>query len=297
MAIKTHMVVDRHDNAEPNEPGGGQTASLSESTPSRRHARSTRWPARVFREKVRPIFSRRLSKLAATVVPHLYMAYMRFVWATSRIEGRDFVAVNDIRVQHNGVVCVLWHEEVMTVAFGYAYIGLRPHTLASLGESGELIARMLALCGFVVFRGGSTTGRARRREGTLEELIEHMRTHDGVLYGLTVDGSRGPPYRMKTGSLVIARECRRPIVLVRTWYKRCVRLATWDRMAVPLPFNVIRYYYRGPYVVPDSANTESGLGEFRRQIENDLIDLAAQSYDDMGQVRPDNLVKREGPSG
>jgi lysophospholipid acyltransferase (LPLAT)-like uncharacterized protein len=101
---------------------------------------------------------------------------------------------------------------------------------------------------------------------------------------------------MKTGGVVIARECERPIALVRTWYKRCIRLRTWDRMAVPLPFNVIRYYVRGPYFVPESARSNAGLEEFRKRLEDDLIDLAAESYRDMGQALPDNLVKREAPA-
>ena len=263
----------------------------------RARKRSQSWPARMFRRKVRPIFSRRLSRLAAVVVPYLYIAYMRLVWATSRVDPGNFLALKDVIIAHNGAVGLLWHEEVMTVAFGYYYLGFRPHTLASLGDSGELITRILRLCGFVVFRGGSTTGSSRRRAGALQEMIEHMRTHDRVIYGLTVDGSKGPAYRLKTGGLIIARECGRPVILARTWYKRCLRLPTWDRMAIPLPFNVIRYYLRGPYIVPESAQTQDGLEKFRLEMENGLIDLAAQSYDDMGQSRPANLVKRQDGSG
>ena len=259
----------------------------------RRRRRSRHWLARGYRKHVRRLFSRPLSRLAALVVPYLYVGYMRLVWATSRIEGgAEFTELIRMAERHDGVVALLWHEEVMTVAFGYPYLGVRGHTLASLGESGELIARMLKLCGYVVFRGGSTSGTTRRREGTLLEMIEHMRTTREVTYGLTVDGSKGPPYRMKTGGIVIARECGKPIALVRTWYKRCLRLHTWDRMAVPLPFNVIRYYIRGPYFVPESARTEEGLARFRIELENDLIDLAARSYDDMGQPRPARLAKR-----
>ena len=269
----------------------------SSAPPPRRRRTRRRGPlAQFFRSRLRPIFSRRLAALAAAIVPRLYMFYMRLVWATSRVDGRDFLRLKEIIADHNGAVGLLWHEEVMTVAFGYYYLGFRPHTLASIGESGELIARMLALCGFVVFRGGSTTGRSRRREGTLEEMIEHMRTHDQVIYGLTVDGSKGPPYRMKTGGIIIARECGKPVILARTWYKRCLRLPTWDRMALPLPFNVIRYYLRGPYAVPDNARSDAGLEAFRLRVENDLIDLAAQSYDDMGQERPANLTKRATPT-
>jgi lysophospholipid acyltransferase (LPLAT)-like uncharacterized protein len=246
-----------------------------------------------YRRTIRPLFSKRLSRFAAWIMPYVYLFYMRFVWATSRLEGSEDFVLNDIANAHDGAIALLWHEEVFTVAFGYPYIGIRGHTLASLGESGEVITRMLKLCGYVVFRGGSSSGKARRRTDVLGEMITHMKTTSGVIYGLTVDGSKGPAYRMKMGGVLIARECGKPLALVRTWYKRSVRLRTWDRMAVPLPFNVIKYYLRGPYFVPADANTDAGLARFRLQLENDLIDLAAQSYDDMGQRRPANLVKRE----
>lgn len=252
--------------------------------------------ARFFRERVRPIFSRRLAALAAAVAPHIYVAYMRFVWATSRIVGAEEFRrqVQETVERHDGAVGILWHEEVMTVAWGYSWVGCACHTLASLGESGEVIARMLRMLGFTVFRGGSTTGRSRRREGAMRDMIEHMRTTPRVLYGITVDGSKGPRYRLKTGSVVIARECGRPLIVVRTWYRRCIRLGTWDRMAVPLPFNEIRYYFRGPFPVPADASTPEGLERFTLELENELIDLAARSYDESGQDRPAELVRRSG---
>lgn len=247
--------------------------------------------ANFYRSRVRPLFSKPLSRFAAWIVPYIYLAYMRLVWATSRLEGRDEFVLNDIAREHDGAVCLLWHEEVFTVAFGYPYIGIRGHTLASLGESGELITRMLELCGYVVFRGGSSSGPTRRHLTVLRDMIDHMKSRPDVIYGITVDGSKGPAYRMKMGGVVIARDCQKPLVLVRTWYKRCLRLNTWDRMAVPLPFNVIRYYLRGPYFAPADAD-ETALAALRQRLEDDLIDLAVQSYDDMGHPRPANLVKQ-----
>lgn len=252
--------------------------------------------SRAFRTWVRPVFSKRLSRLAAAAVPVLYVLYMRFVWATSRIEGREGFVLNDIAREHDGVVALLWHEEVFSVAYGYPYLGIRGHTLASVGESGEVISRMLERCGYVVFRGGTSSGPTRRRTGVLEAMIGHMRRTPMVIYGLTVDGSKGPPYRMKTGGVVIARACGKPIALVRTWYQRCVRLKTWDRMAIPLPFNVIRYYLRGPYFVPPDAESDGGLARFCLSLESDLIDLAARSYGDAGQPLPSTLRKRDAAS-
>ena len=244
------------------------------------------------RRSLRRALLRPLERLAIALVPAVYMAYMRLVYATSRVDPNGFPDLHRIIRKHDGAVGLLWHEEVFTVAYGYHHLGFRPHTLASLGTSGELITRMLERCAFVVFRGGSSSKASRRREQVVEEMTRHMQRTREVIYGITVDGSRGPAYRIKRGGILIARDCKRPVILARTWYRRMIRLSTWDRTAIPLPFNQIRYYLSGPYEVPPDAYDEEGLHRFRLKLEDDLIDLAARSYRDMGQAPPPNLVKR-----
>lgn len=235
------------------------------------------------------MLARPLFWLALRTLPSLYLAYMRFVWATSRVSDHGLLELHEINRRGNGSVGILWHEEVFTVAFAYAYLGFRPHTLASISDMGHLITRALERCGFVVFRGGSSRKKSRRRGSVLRDMIEHMQTHDRVIYGLTVDGSSGPPYRVKPGGILIAQTCDKPIVLARTWYKRAVRLPTWDRTAIPLPFNEITTYMRGPYRAPGTSEGEEETERFRKMLEDDLIELAAHSYAAMGQARPEGL--------
>jgi lysophospholipid acyltransferase (LPLAT)-like uncharacterized protein len=249
------------------------------------YARFSYW----FRRSAR----RQLVKLAVVVVPRIYLGYMGLVFATSRVRFHNFLDLHDVIRKHDGCVAILWHEEVFTVAFAYGRAArLRGHTLASHGDAGSVITRMLELCNFVVFRGGSSTKKSRRDTGVLKPMIEHMQENREVIYGITVDGSQGPPYRMKPGGLRIAQECGKPVVLVRTWYKRSLRLGTWDRTAIPLPFNVIHYYLRGPYAVPEDASTPEGFERFFRRIEDELVALARESYIDLGQQPPAHLVER-----
>jgi lysophospholipid acyltransferase (LPLAT)-like uncharacterized protein len=255
----------------------------------RRRRRRERGWLRTIRHELRPWITRPLMRINLVLFPLFYMLYMRLVWATSRIVDHGLARLFEIAASHNGAVGLLWHEEVFTVAWGYPYLGFRPHTLASLSNDGAVITRMLERCGFVVFRGGSSDRASRRVANVTQELIDHMQKTDGVIYGLTVDGSKGPPYRLKRGGVVIARDCGRPVVLVRTWYRRCIRLDTWDRTAIPLPFNRIHYYMEGPYFAPADSFDEDGLERFRLRLEKDLIALAARSYDDLGQARPANL--------
>jgi lysophospholipid acyltransferase (LPLAT)-like uncharacterized protein len=231
---------------------------------------------RRLRHALRPLVARPLLALGLAVLPRLYTAYMWFVWKTSRVEDFGFPGLAvEILDAHGGFVGVLWHEEVFSVA--WAWRGIHGHTLASPGDAGEVITRMLERGGFVVFRGGSSRRGSRRREGVLEDMIAHMKTTDRVPYGITVDGSRGPYHVLKRGAVVIARECRMPMVIARSWARRNLRLPTWDRMAIPLPFNHIRQYMRGPYWVPEGADDPQVFEEFRARLEADLRALAEES--------------------
>jgi lysophospholipid acyltransferase (LPLAT)-like uncharacterized protein len=175
--------------------------------------------------------------------------------------------------RHDRAVAVLWHQEVFTVAYNYRHFG--GHTLASVSDFGDVIDGMLRRCNFVVFRGGSGS-RSRKRE-VLPALIDHMLTTRRVIYGLTVDGSQGPVFRMKPGGALIAHACRAPVVAVRTWYKRGITLRTWDRSQIPLPFNRRLTLAAGPYWIPPDADAEA-LEAFRAHLERELLDLTARSY-------------------
>lgn len=231
--------------------------------------------ARRVRKLLHPIFAQPLLRVAEAVVPRLYVAYMAFVWATSRVEMCGWERAPAIADEHDGFVGLLWHDEVFSVA--WAYRAMRPHTLANLGDSGEMITRMLELCGYVVFRGGSSRRKSRERTTVLVEMIRHMQQTPRVIYGITVDGSHGPYHVMKPGALLIAKKCRKAIVLVRTRAKRNLRLPTWDRMMMPLPFNRIRQYLIGPFFTPETAGTAEGFEAWRREMEHRLEELDERS--------------------
>src|SRR5262249_44359278 len=150
------------------------------------------------------------------LVPRLYEAYMWLVEVTSRHDDRLTALLLDAVDRHDRAVALLWHQEVFTVAYNYRHF--HGHTLASVSDFGEVIAAMLLRCNFTVVPGGS--GSRSRKRAVLPTLIAHMQAHPRVIYGLTVDGSQGPVYRVKRGGPEIARACRAPVIAVRTCYKR-----------------------------------------------------------------------------
>jgi len=257
--------------------------------------RQRRGPFRRVRHQLRPLVSRPLVALAKRVAPRVYSLYMRLVWATSRIETGDFERMNALCREHGGLVNLFWHEGVMILGAGYPRAGVKAWGLVSLGDAGDVLARVLEHCGHGVVRGGSSRRSSRRNETVIDDLIELVKGRDDVILGFAVDGTKGPPYRVKRGGLVVARECGCPIVLVRIWTRRHIRIRSWDRFAIPLPFNEIRYSLRGPYAVPSDAGDDAGLERLRVSLEAELADLAACSYRDFGQPVPRALeaVSRE----
>ena len=223
-------------------------------------------------KRVRRWLAARGIGLAVVVLPRLYVAYMWLVRVTSRHETDRFdFLIRDALDRHDRCVGVLWHQEVFSVA--YDYRDFHPHTLASVSDFGEIISALLRRCNFVVFRGWS--GSKSRRRNVLRDLVHHMRTTPRVVYGLTVDGSQGPAYRIKPGCVAIAHLCRAPIVLVRTHYRRGIDLATWDRTQIPLPWNRRVTLASGPYwIAPDGDAAEREA--FRRHLENELLELTAR---------------------
>ena len=74
--------------------------------------------------------------LAQAVIPRLYVGYLWFVWKTSRVEDCGYPSLSyEIIERGDGLIAMLWHEEVFSVAWSYRTT--RPHTLANVGDSGE----------------------------------------------------------------------------------------------------------------------------------------------------------------
>lgn len=255
------------------------------------HRRKT---SRTLYRRIKGFFSWHLVGFVAFVWPVVYMAYCWLVWKTSRVTDEVNPAMAWGRQRHGRVVALLWHQEVFTVA--WAYRVSRGHTLASAGNFGRIITRMLERCNYTVFRGGSSTGSARKRR-VLPIMIRHMReSAEPVVYGITVDGSNGPIYHLKPGMLAVAHTCRAPIILVRCWYKRRLELGTWDHTGVPLPWNDIHLLAVGPYWI--SPDMKAGdVERLRQHLELELLDLCALSYRTVDGPRAADFVPPGFPEG
>lgn len=248
-------------------------------------------------KRVRRAFKRILARTVAALAPLAYVAYMALVWRTSRVELHDAERIRARANEGRGFVALLWHEEVVAAPYVYAKLGIRARVLIGQGGPGDVATAIAERMGHVVTRGGSSRRASRRRPAALRTLIRELQEDPSGIVAVLVDGPSGPRYHVKPGALLVARAAGLPLVLVRVWFRRCWRLSTWDRVGVPLPWNVIRVYTGAPVEVPGEASDREGLERFRAGLQQDLLALSARSYREAGQPLPDRLVALQAFAG
>jgi lysophospholipid acyltransferase (LPLAT)-like uncharacterized protein len=134
-------------------------------------------------------------------------------------------------------VFAFWHEFLpLTPALKLIALELpfyRPvpiHTLVSQHRDGRFIGAVVRRFGIQPVLGSSTRGGAAGLRNLLTVLKQ------GALIGITPDGPRGPRRQAAFGVAQLAALSGVPIVPLAACTSRRIRLGTWDRMPIPLPF-------------------------------------------------------------
>ena len=103
----------------------------------------------------------------------------------------------------------------------------------------------------VLFGSGGEEGR--EATATLVRLLR-----EGWSTVISPDGPSGPARTLKKGVLHIALESQVPVVPVRLRAERAVRLRSWDRKPIPLPFTRINVVFDEPVIVTKSSFDGAG---------------------------------------
>jgi hypothetical protein len=86
---------------------------------------------------------------------------------------------------------------------------------------------------------------------------------------ITPDGPRGPCYEVEEGALLLAQLTGLPIVPYTCNLGWKIRVKSWDRFQIPLPFSRCEVVFEKPIRVPREA-TDAEREELRRRLESCL---------------------------
>jgi len=166
-------------------------------------------------------------------------------------------------------IYALWHGRMLFFPFLYRW-QWRLYVLVSPSIDGEIISRILKLYGVFSIRGSSYEGGTK----ALRELIKIVKDKKSVF--ITVDGSRGPVFKVQSGVLHLARLGGVPILPVTYGTEKAYVFKSWDRFIIPKPFSRVVIIYGEPVYIPRDLS-ERELEARRAELEKRLNEMTEKS--------------------
>lgn len=192
---------------------------------------------------------------------------MKLLTSSLRLEVRDHCGIGSPSAAVPPVIYILWHNRFFTVPAAWNQICSKHRkavTLTSASHDGDMVARAMAVFGLGAVRGSSS----RRGVAALIGLKHALK--DGFDVCLTPDGPRGPRYVLQPGVIKLAESSRAPVVPVHVTFSSALRLKTWDRFVIPMPFSRVEITFAEAIHLPRGMD-ETTFESERLRIESLLI--------------------------
>lgn len=167
-------------------------------------------------------------------------------------------------------IYALWH------GWFYGFLSIKDeerkklHLLISPSRDGEFISRVSEQLGYSIIRGSQGRGGAK----ALLRMIKTLESGGNVAY--TVDGPRGPIFKVKEGVLKLAQMSGMPIIPLVPESKWVTTFNSWDKYQLPHLCTKSIVVYGDPVYIPKDI-TEEELQEYANNLETTFFDLQKQS--------------------
>jgi lysophospholipid acyltransferase (LPLAT)-like uncharacterized protein len=218
-------------------------------------------------------------KQGGVVVPHkptwkqragawLVFAFIRTVSITLRYRWEDRSG-HFKSLPAKPVILAFWHNRLaLSTQVYFKFVNKRTHApgivaLISASRDGGFLSAIFGWFGVKAARGSSS----RRGPQALRELTTYAKKSYDI--GLTPDGPRGPCYEAHDGVIYLAQLTGLPILPFSYNLQWKIRVKSWDRFQIPLPFSRCDITFEKVIAVPRETTPEQREA-FRKQLEDTL---------------------------
>ncbi|HUF05680.1 MAG TPA: lysophospholipid acyltransferase family protein [Aridibacter sp.] len=181
-------------------------------------------------------------------------------WSGIDIEGWEDFETAYARMPNT--INAFWHNRLfLMIRFS---INIESGIIVSDSFDGEYIARTAQRLGFAVVRGSSTRGGSK----ALKQMVRLVR--EGLRMSFTIDGPRGPRYKVKSGAILLAAKTGVPVIPMVPEAKHYWEIGSWDRLQIPRPFTRAKMFMGEPVFVLDGesrAHLEEKEAELQRKLD------------------------------
>jgi lysophospholipid acyltransferase (LPLAT)-like uncharacterized protein len=169
-------------------------------------------------------------------------------------------------------LAALLHESLLVSAWVFRDSGYC--VAVSRSRDGSLVSATLRALGYAdPARGSSSRGGSAALKGLLRQLAA------GRTVAVLVDGPRGPAGVAKPGIAALARHSAAPIQPVALAARPALRLRSWDRSLVPLPFARVVCAYGEPLAPPAEDADKACEEALASDVTARLADLQCRAED------------------
>ena len=169
---------------------------------------------------------------------------LRLYWRLVRLRMSGVENVEPLLMNGTRFIPCCWHQRQVFALCALRRLrsrGVNPGALVSPSKDGELAARLLAKLEITAVRGSG------RRSGAMAMRDMYVAIKDQDLSPLIApDGSTGPAHEFKPGAIMLARLSGSPVVPLSFSCTRGVKLGTWDRLLLPMPFSRVEVVFGEP---------------------------------------------------
>lgn len=200
------------------------------------------------------------SKAVQATLAYVFAAYLRVTLATIRWTHLNRAGAEGVWNAGGGAIICFWHDRIaMAPACWPKGWAQECRALISLSADGEFIAKAMALVGFPAIRGSSQkkSDPAKSKGGmaAFRDMAKWLKSGGAV--AITPDGPRGPAWVMAEGTPMLARLSGAPVLMVGIACKPCLRLGSWDKAVLPLPFAKGAMVWDGPVYAEGKIDAEA----------------------------------------
>ena len=165
------------------------------------------------------------------LITRILVFLIRVTGKTTRVQRLNYEVFKSILEEYGSVIVATWHQNIY-----FSIWLLRKEDLTALissSDDGEAIYDVFDHYGYQAVRGSSTRGGIP----ALKQLIKLLKDKTSV--AITPDGPLGPPKKIQSGVILLAKYSGVPIIPWHYEANHQWNLNSWDRHKIPKPFSKI----------------------------------------------------------
>ncbi len=206
-----------------------------------------------------------IDRMKLFLIAHSGNFLLHIINRTLRYKVIGYDNYEETMKKNGSVIFAFWHNGIFMATYYWRKRDIA--VLTSLNFDGEYTARIIKKNGYIPIRGSSS-------RDAIKGLIEMKNQIErGKSIAFTVDGPKGPKYKVQPGAIWVAIKAKKPILPFVVVAKNKIELNSWDKFQIPYPFSTVWMIIGEPLYINNDSDEKDRIEEARLILEDNLMQL------------------------